>query len=204
MNKSVLVAVLGIILFIAVDSFATTSDFDDIGKSFKDMERSLKGTAPKQVEDQLIAPPAVSVPAVDTPVVNSPIVSSPSIDMAPKQVFPQRNIQGFDNAFIPKKITSDRGASENEEKLKKMLDAQNKSLNQNLEEWGLRIPRKFQLTVDISAVVLFAALFSFILYKRKVRQQYKRREEDEEEDKKRARRRMAEDYMDTRRENLNG
>ncbi|MBL7197769.1 MAG: hypothetical protein ISS47_06685 [Candidatus Omnitrophica bacterium] len=142
MKRITLGIVISVYLSFFINGFAFggIKELDDLEGSFKDIERSMGYDSPKDMQLQK------------------------------KYQLPQQKIKPFIQDLTPRdKPATDRAIIKNQERLKEMLDAQKRSLDQNLEDWGFKIPKKHRLIIEIFVITLFITFFSFLFYKRKVK-----------------------------------
>jgi len=152
MKKTVLVLAISL-FFIGVISrfvFGQVKPLDDLDRSIKDMERSKRYDSLKGIELQ-----------------------------KDYQLSPQRIKTLKQDMALEDLPSTDRAMEKNKERLKKMLDEQKKNTSQNLDDWGIGIPKKYRLIVELFAIGIFVSFFSFIYYKQRVK---KREDKKPEED----------------------
>lgn len=130
-------------LFIIFESrvvFGQVKPMDDLDRSIKEIERSMRQDSFRDMELQK------------------------KYQLAPqklKSFTPDMNLKDLPS--------TDRAMEMNQERLKKMMDAQKEDMSQSLDDWGMRIPKKYRLFVEIFAIGIFVSFFSFIYYKQRVK-----------------------------------
>jgi hypothetical protein len=133
--------------------FGSIKELDDLERSFKDMERSRRQDT---VQD---------------------------LKLPKEQIMPQQNIIPLKPELeMDDPQEADRAVIKNQERLKKMLDAQ-KGINQEAASWGPVISRKRMLIIELFSVGLFISVFSFLYYKKRIKKvEIEVKEQKEEED----------------------
>jgi hypothetical protein len=129
-------------------------DFDNLKRSFKDLERSMKQDSLKdaqiQKEYQLPQPQTQSIPA-DTNLIS------------PGQLQPYVGSKD--------KPADDRAILENQERLKELMDEGEKNQSASIEDEGFRISERYRSIVDIVAISICVILVGLVLYIRKVKEE---------------------------------
>ncbi|MFH1621874.1 MAG: hypothetical protein ABIA97_01990 [Candidatus Omnitrophota bacterium] len=153
MKKRILTLTISIFftVFMSRFVFGQVKPLDDLDRSIKDIERSMRQDSLRDVELQK------------------------NYQLAPQKI--KSFTQDMTFGDLP---TTDKAMEKNQERLQKMLDAQKKTTSQSLDDWGMRIPKKYRLFVELFAIGIFVSFFSFIYYKRRVKKgaEAKKAEED--------------------------
>lgn len=160
--KKILI-ILFVCLFVLINglTFCMSQDLDnkaldDIERSFKDMERSMK-------QDPL---------------------KNENIKFQEKYQFPQQKIKALTQDLTVKdQPATDRAIIRNQERWKELMEGPKTSLSEGLDDWGqdVKIPKEYRLIIELFAIALSLSLITFMLYRRKFKKQQKKKPEEDKD-----------------------
>jgi len=154
MRKIIAVLLLSIYINMFMGGYlsAQTSDLDDLERSFKEMERSMKQDSLK-----------------DMPL-------GKDYQLSPQEIKPL-NLE-----IPKDKPATDKAIIRNQQRLQELIDGEKKVQTQDAGGWFSKIPKKYRFIVEIFAVGLFISFFSLLVYKQRVKKQEEERFPEEKEE----------------------
>ena len=156
--KKIIFLIFICLFFLIKDTAFGVEDFNDIGRNLKLQKQQQKYLQLQRQEEQK------------------------NIELQKQNNFPKQNIKGFkEDSLLEKKQKPDRAVAKNQEKFKQLMDSQNKSLSQNLQDWAIKIPEEYRLIIELIAIILFISLFGFMFYRQKIRKLHEEKEAEEKQ-----------------------
>ncbi len=154
MRKIIAVLLLSIYINMFMGGYlsAQASDLDDLERSFKEMERSMKQDSLKDMQLQK------------------------DYQLSPQEIKPL-NLE-----IPRDKPATDQAIIRNQQRLQELIDGQKKEPTQDAGSWFGKIPEKYRFIIEIFAVGLFISFFSLLVYKQRVKKEVERRSPEEEEE----------------------
>ncbi|MFC1709129.1 hypothetical protein ACFL2J_03605 [Candidatus Omnitrophota bacterium] len=163
MKKIWVVSLVSIYIGVFLSGFALAqiNKNDDLQRSFKDLQRSIK-------QDSLKGG------AYQSPQQTLPQGLVPS---------PQQKFKPFaQDAISQDKPVHAQAVIRNLERLKELKDKQRRQSSTNSEDWEAKIPEKYRFMIELVVVALFITFFGLAFYKRKVKKREASKEFDDDGD----------------------